>query len=200
MDYSRFTFTFKFTFIFINILIVTMASLKISAWNMRSSAPAGPYLRALCDNSDIIVGAEHRLYENELNKLQYLFPEFDIHAKSSCDLRNDDMSLKPGHCGMCVAWKRELSANVRTIKVDSDRICALQLGNVGRNNSNLYIIGAYLPHRNCQIADFGVHVNLLEELIDACQNDGDVVIIGDLNCHFGPEYGSRFGVILQPMH
>ena len=169
-----------------------MASLSISAWNMRSSAPAGPYLQSLCDSNDIIVGAEHRLYENEFHKLQYLFPGFDIYAKSSSDLNDEEMSFKPGHCGVCIVWKKQLSANVRIIKVDSDRICAIQLGNMGRNNSNLYIIGAYLPHRTCQIADFGIHANILEELVDVCQNDGDVVIIGDINCHFGPEYGNRF--------
>ena len=28
--------------------------------------------------------------------------------------------------------------------------------------------------------------------MDICKNDGEVLIIGDFNCHFGPEHGSRF--------
>jgi hypothetical protein len=92
-----------------------------------------------------------------------------------------------------IAWRESLDGHIQTINVDSDRICAIQLANASNSTkSNLYIIGVYLPHQRCQISNFQLHLNKLETLVQQCQKDGEVVIIGDTNCHFGTEVGPRY--------
>ena len=134
-------------------IIIIMATLSIAAWNMRSATYAGPFLHQLCASHDIIVASEHRMYEQEFYELEELFPGYDICAKSSHDLTNEDRIWKPGHCGICLAWKRSLSSNVKIVKTESDRICAIQISNVGRNENNVYVIGVYLPQRGSKISD-----------------------------------------------
>jgi exonuclease III len=175
------------------IILLMMANLNICAWNMRSATYAGPYISELCSQNDIIFTAEHRMYDSQLNKLGSLFPGFCTHAKASSDLDNEEAFTKAGHCGVCIAWKQHLSPNVRIIKAaNNDRICAIQLSNIGKKKCNLYIIGVYLPQQRCQISDFDTHLNQLEMLVKNCKHDGEVIVIGDFNCHFGPEHGSRF--------
>ena len=85
-----------------------------------------------------------------------------------------------------------MSSTIRVLHINSDRICTIQVSNVGASKSNLYIFGVYLPQRQCHIADFNTHLSKLEELVSTCQNDGEIMIIGDLNCHFGVEHGDRY--------
>ncbi len=56
---------------------------------------------------------------------------------------------------------------------------------------SLYIIGAYLPHQQCKIANFNEYLGELEGVIKLCKNDGEIVIIRDTNCHFGSEVNNR---------
>ena len=58
--------------------------------------------------------------------------------------------------------------------------------------AKLYILGVYLPQRQSRISDFDEHVAMLANLIKLCKDDGEVLVIGDMNCHFGPERGNRF--------
>ena len=115
-----------------------------------------------------------------------------MYAKSSNDLENESGILKPGHCGISIAWKKHLGQCAKKINIDSDRIIAVQLNNIGNNNSNIYVIGVYLPQRQCMISDFNANVALLETLIEQYKQNGEVVVIGDFNAHFGWEYGNRF--------
>ncbi len=107
--------------------ILLLMTISLAGWNMRSLSQAGPYIDYLCHKHDIIVASEHRLYEQELHKLQQYFPCYIIHAKASSDLKQDQYFNKPGHCGLCIAWHQSLSGSIRTLNTDSDRICAIQL-------------------------------------------------------------------------
>jgi hypothetical protein len=92
------------------LLSFAMASsefVNICSWNMRSLLSAGPYIRTLCQSSDIIVASEHRLYSYELSKLDAFFPGYNIYAKSSADLNNEQGLKVPGHCGLLIAWSQE---------------------------------------------------------------------------------------------
>ena len=131
------------------ILVLTM-TLSISSWNMRFLRSATPYLQELCGMSDIITASEHRLYQCELFKLQDVLPGYTVQAKASIDLSDDDHGSKPGHCGLLIAWKDNLNACVREIVIDSDRICGIQLIEVGPNKSNILILGVYMPHQQCK--------------------------------------------------
>jgi hypothetical protein len=159
---------------------------------MRALSGAAPYIAQLSDNYDVMIASEHRLYECELNKLQEIFSAYDVHSKASSNLDNVNCRAKPGHGGIVIGWKAHLGSRVRQINVDSDRIVAIELIGVGKNASNVFIIGVYLPHQMCVIADFDHHVDILEDIIDQCLGQGEVIIMGDLNCHFGSSLGPRF--------
>ena len=140
----------------LTLLVYGMAGiLSICSWNMRSLTPAGPYINTLANDNDIIIGSEHRLYNCELYRLNDFLPGYQIHAKASADVDQEIHTSKSGHCGIFIARQDALSSNIRIIDVNSDRICAIQMGNVLNNTKcNLYIIGVYLPHQQCRIADF----------------------------------------------
>ena len=75
---------------------------------MRSLASAGAYISMLTGDCDIITMSEHRMYECELNKLSGHMPGFTVYAKASADLQDGDVSRKPGHCGLLIAWAERL--------------------------------------------------------------------------------------------
>ena len=141
------------------IFLCTMATIEICAWNMRALASAGPYISEITQTADVISLSEHRLYSSQLYKLDCFLPGFSCHAKASEDLRDSDCDNKPGHCGLLIAWKKYLDTKVKIIKANSDRICAIKMSNIGVDGGNMYVIGVYMPHTQCQIADFGDHLS-----------------------------------------
>ena len=174
------------------LILVIMASINIAAWNMRSVNHAHVYVNDLCKTYDIICASEHRLYNYELNKLDAVFQGYSVYAKASSDLVNDSGIHRPGHCGTLIAWRNHLSPLIQKVPVDNDRICAIKINNIGMNKNALYVIGIYLPQKQCKIASFDTCLAQLEDLVEVCQSDGEVIIIGDMNAHFGSEYGDRF--------
>ncbi len=181
------------------LLIVMMKSLHMCGWNMRSLAPAAGYLKYLAQNNDILVCSEHRLFNYQLYRIKDYLPGYEVYAKASADLEDSMSCTRSGHCGLFIAWSEEISSQVRRIDVDSDRICTIQICNAySDDKSNLYIIGVYLPQQACQISDFQTHLNKLEVLIERCSCDGEVVILGDFNCNFGSEVGTRFSGTTTP--
>ena len=75
---------------------------------------------------------------------------------------------------------------------ESDRICGIQIINSGITKKHLYIISVYLPQSQSKISSFDCHLDMLEVLIEQCMCDGDVIVAGDFNCHFGSDVGCRF--------
>ena len=173
--------------------IIIMSILTISAWNMRSLGPAGPYLHELADlhKSDVICISEHRLYPYELFKLNDLCPQFDVHAKSSEDLSNEVQTKQSGHCGIGILWRKELSNRVKVVECESDRLCVIEIAGIC-NDRSVFVISTYLPQQQCRITSFTKHLEILSDLIEKCKLTGEVIIMGDLNSHFGPEIGNRF--------
>ena len=160
---------------------------------MRSISSAGPYINEFIDlyKSNIICLSEHRLYESELFKLNQICVNFDCHAKASSDLDYSLQSKKAGHCGIAIMWSKDIAKRVKVVNCNSDRICAIEvLGAIyGRS---LFVFNVYLPHQQCKISSFVDQVNILEESINKCKLNGEVVVIGDTNCHFGADVGDRF--------
>ena len=71
----------------------------------------------------------------------------------------------------------------------NDRIIVVELSPM--NKRKIFIIGVYLPQRACVIDSFDQSVEVLDYAIWYCMSRGDVIIIGDYNCHYGMEYGER---------
>ncbi len=55
------------------------------------------------------------------------------------------------------------------------------------NRGSLYVVGVYLPQSGCQVTDYQEHLDVLEYVVEQCSKDGDVVILGDFNAHFGKD-------------
>ena len=68
-------------------------------------------------------------------------------------------------------------------------MCVIQLHL--RHTSKLFIVGVYMPRQNCKISNFCYELDMLAELIGELSATGNVLLIGDTNCHFGPEHGPR---------
>jgi hypothetical protein len=126
-----------------------------------------------------------------MNYVKFL-PGFCVYAKASADLNDDTGIRKPGHCGIFLAWRTQLSPVVKKIKTESDRVCAIQLVGLGNRHCNLCIIGVYLPQQGCKIANYSDHLAEVESLIERNNAECEIVVIGDFNCHLGPEVGNRF--------
>ncbi len=109
----------------------------------------------------------------------------------SKDLKDYNQNVKPGHCGVAMMWSRSLSHRVRTIECESDRICAIEVIGLCHERS-VFVIGVYLPHTGCTIANFNEEVGILSDLVGKCKQEGEVIIIGDTNCNFGKQVAPRF--------
>ena len=164
--------------------------LTLSSWNMKGFAGANPYLNDLLASSDICVILEHHLPDNHLHKLDELNVHFDKFARSNKSLTDSSSSDKKGYGGIAIMWNKGYSHCIEPMKtMGNDRIIVIELSPCGKQK--IYIIAVYLPQRRCYIDSFNACVEVLHETIVKCQQKGEVIIIGDYNCHYGPEYGSR---------
>ena len=102
------------------------------------------------------------------------------------------MNSIPGHCGIAMLWRKSISQYIKVIKCESDRIIAVEI--VGAmNGDSLFIIGVYLPQQQCKISSFDEQMVILGKVVMECKERGEVVITGDMNCHFSALEGDRFG-------
>ena len=169
---------------------ISHTNLRVLSWNMRGFKAASPYINTLLNDSDICVLSEHHLFENELWKLNGLTDKFDVFAKSSSQLDNSHIYTGKGHGGIAIMWRKSLSNYVQKCpEYSNDRTCVIRVKT--EDHIPLYIVGVYLPQRNSMISDFDEYLYHLEYVVEKCQHDGLVAIIGDFNCHFGNEYGIR---------
>ena len=164
------------------------SNITIASWNMRSLVSAKPYINELLNMSDVLVLSEHRLFKNELHKLGQINCNIEYEAKASDELDSKDQSNYSGHCGIAIFWQRKLSNRVKVINNESDRICAIEVINV-YNTQSMFIISVYLPQQGCKKSSFITHLEIMEKLVWQCKRKGEVIIIGDFNCHFGFEVG-----------
>ena len=172
---------------------MSAASLTITSWNVRSLNKAAPYIGELLNSyhSDVLCIYEHRLYENELYKINDMSSDYYVYAKCSSDLNEALQSRQPGHCGVAILYKKSIVHKIRKVECNSDSICAIEV--IGAYvDKSLFIINVYLPHQQCKISNFKQHVDILEDLVIKCRLQGEIVVIGDTNCHFDINVGHRF--------
>ena len=164
----------------------TRSSLTITAWNARGLQTGVAYTTHLLDTSDVLILSEHWVPEHELFKIRHLHPEFNaLSTAGKC------ISTNSSHAwgGVAILWRKEIDIHVSLLNCKSNRICGICLHEKGYHN--LYIIGVYLPQVACKNESFMEELELLEELMKQCLMCGDVIIMGDMNCHYGMEFGPR---------
>ena len=148
----------------ITLFITTMASLSLVSWNMRSFSCAVPYVQELLKEADILMLSEHRLFHQELYKLEMISTHFQWAAKSSDDLNLKDVTTKSGHCGVAMCWKKSFNHRIKPIKIESDRIIGIEI-NKFLQGKKLVILGVYMPHQACVISSFDTHLPILEDMV-----------------------------------
>ena len=73
--------------------------------------------------------------------------------------------------------------------IKSDRICAIEI--MVPDTKHVIVASVYLPHRASTI-NYSEELAVLEELVErAIGNEWGIIILGDINAHFGIEFGSR---------
>ena len=166
-------------------------TLRTTAWNMNCMYnSAGPYLHDLLNQTDILVVSEHGLFPCELYKLDTLHTDFLVSAKSSKQLTDAEFGHKRGSGGVAIMWHKNMCNFVVSLpKLGTDRMCVIQLQL--QDTSKLFIVGVYMPHQNCKISNYRYELDMLAELIGELSATGNVLLIGDTKCHFGPEHGPR---------
>ena len=144
--------------------------IAVAAWKIHCMWEcAGPYLHKLMETSSILAISEHSLFPCQLHKLNNIHQDFIAMGKSGSSLADIDMGLRRGQGGCAILWQKSLDSFVQPMPhLGSDRIC-----------------------QGCKISNFQSELNILETTINDCIVDGEVLIIGDMNCHFGEEYGIR---------
>ena len=164
--------------------------INVTTWNMKGLSGASPYAHELLDNCDICVLTEHHLYPCELYKLDQLHQDFDVYSRSSSMLDNSRISSIRGFGGIAVMWRSNIDHMIsRCTDMGNYRIIVVKIEYP--DGRKLYIIRVYLPQQNCYIDSFNSISDLLDSIIYRCSSQGEILIIGDTNCNFGPEIGPR---------
>ena len=170
-------------------LSLTMA-VTITAWNMKGLSVSIPYANTLLSESNVCVFTEHHLYQSELHKLHTIHKDFEVYARSASGLNCSMMNSVHGHGGIAIMWRSSIDHVIsRCSDMGNDRIMVIMLEQ--SDGCKMFIIGVYLPQRQCYIDSFDVTVDLLHSVVSKCNNQGNVLIIGDMNSNYGPEFGQR---------
>ena len=107
---------------------------------------------------------------------------FSVFSKSNSDLNKLSSFYTPGNGSVAIAWRKSLNCSISVMKsTGTDRMCVIKY--IG-TDTNINIIGVYMPHRSCKVADFSDDLAALEAIIESNGNE-QFVIIGDWNCHVG---------------
>ncbi len=148
------------------------------------------YLKQLMTSNDIIALSEHCLYNCQLWKLEQVNEHFRSQAKSCRVMSDSDCNVKVGHSGVALLWRDTLDQYVKPIKdIASDRMCAIEL--CIPPSQRIMIVSVYLPHRASTVANYAEQLTELENMVNQATLVGSIVILGDINAHFGNESGPR---------
>ena len=151
---------------------------------------AGPYLMELMNKTDIMVITEHGLFPCELYKLEPLQDDLSVISKSSKQLNDSNFGYRKGNGGVAIMWHKSISNFVIPLpNLGTDRMSVIQLQLP--DTSKLFIIGVYMPHQSCQISNFRHELGALVEFISELSATGNVLLIGDTNCHLWSEHETR---------
>ncbi len=139
--------------------------------------------------SDIICLSEHALYEQEHYELRDVLTGFKGEIKQSSDLNSDKYSRVQDHCWLAIFWKNYLSSVVKPLcDIKSDCICGIKLAT--STSQHLYIFVMYLPQPGCTLVSYYDVLVELELQVKMYKSDGNIIIMGEVNAHFGMHMGS----------
>lgn len=164
-------------------------SLKIIAWNANGINSKWNYLDQIREMYDVTFVIEHKMFNCELFKLNDNC-NYNVYACASKQLPDQRIGKYFGHGGLAAYWKMCLNNYVKALPhYSNDRMITLEY--TDGKNCKIFIIGVYLPQQQCKISCFTEYISELDVIVNQCKLQGEVIVIGDTNCHFGPEVGPR---------
>ena len=163
--------------------------LRLSSYNIGGIISNIKYLEDYLKYSDTCAIQEHWLYPDSLNFLSSVHKDFVCWGKSSYDL--DPYSIwGRGKGGVALLWKKNLHATIDKLdNIGNDRIILIKLR--FRDQSNFFIINAYLPASNLSFSSYQSYINELDDIVNRLCSSGMIVILGDINGHVGNHLGPR---------
>ena len=162
---------------------MNIGNIAVTSWNMNCTFnSSGPYIEKLLKCNDFVFLSEHGLYNCELWKFDRLSQLHEFSAKSSKNLNDANFGTLPGHGGCAFMWTKKIDMSVKPLPdKGTDRMIVMEIKLA--NGCKLYVIGVYLPYYGCKIANPEFEMSVLEDLIFEYKNKGNVILIGDTNCH-----------------
>ena len=131
----------------------------------------------------IIAIQEHFMLKQNLFKIQAAFSDYDVFAVPAVKNNSQIMSGRPSG-GLAFLYNSNLGKFVTRISCpNSSRVQGLKLD---LQNESFVFINAYFPvdKRNCEIDDLICVLQDVTYILNRCDNDSKVILLGDLNCDF----------------
>ena len=163
-------------------------TITISTWNCRGFKSSVPYIRELCNRSDIVLICEHWLHANCLSLFDEISDQTNFHARASNESNADAFGQRRGQGGVSIIWKREMVGISPMLDCVHDRVCSIRIQN--KKGAVFCIFCVYLPAKGCG-GDLRTCLDELSGLIENIELGAHIIVCGDFNGDMGSDGGFR---------
>ena len=155
--------------------------LSITTLNCRGVIGNCGYVDQLLSQCDIMCLQEHHLFDDNINFLSTLNPNFEQISICSSFVSDSGIRIRKG--GLSIMWSRSINMQVRPLQLESKDIQIVELmQNNGACNS-AFIMNVYLPAENHGYLPFEESLTSLMCLYHNYSQYGAVIICGDFNAN-----------------
>ena len=162
--------------------------IRIACWNARGFNSAVPYLRSLCDKTDIICLSEHWLHENKLMLLDEISEKILYHARASKFATAENYGTKRGQGGVAILWSKKLGGVSQISDIIHDRMCGIRIQT--KKQLIINVISVYLPAQGSP-ENYEAILDDLSEFINSREIGSKTFVCGDANADIGSLGGPR---------
>ena len=91
-----------------------------------------------------------------------------------------------------IFWRKNIETHIKPLtNLRTDRMCVIKIL-TAKSEKDIIFVGVYMPHRTCKIANYDDEIEKLEEIVkNAYTGECHIVVMGDINAHFGVEVDDR---------
>lgn len=140
------------------------------------------YVEKLCNEYDVCFLCEHWLRPHELSALTCSLSKNKLWSVLKSSMDPEVIQRGRSYGGVGFICKEKKGVSYRSLDVESDRICALQV--VSSQSTIFTVIGVYMPYNNGTSEHTELYVETIEklqDLIDTYANNSPIMIVGDFN-------------------
>ena len=163
-------------------------TITICNWNCRGYRSSVPYIRELCDRSDIVLICEHWLHANKLSSFDDVSDNICYLARASNESNADAFGQRRGQGGVSIIWHKNMVGVSPMLDCVHDRVCGIRIQN--KKGAVFYIFCVYLPAKGCS-GDLKTCLDELSGIIENTEIGSNIIISGDFNVDMGSKGGIR---------